>query len=119
MSITEQRHTSVKKITFDWTCSSGFADETTTYAYDGQVLRINCMSCSTTGYAIYIKDPDGIDLLGGQGATMTSGGYDFGTSTGNTAASLPLSAVSGLITLDVDAGTTDGSDTGQTIVYVR
>ena len=117
VTITEQTHKMVKKVTFDWTLVAGVASETTTNSYDGQVLRINAMACSCTGYALEVQDSDGVDLLGRQGATLTSGGTDFGTSTGNV--EMPLSAVSSLITLDVSGTTGTTKNTGQTIVYIR
>jgi len=119
VTITEQTHKMVKKVTFDWTgTSGGLASGDTTEYYDGEVLRVVCMaSDSATGYAIAINDSDGVDLLGGQGATLTSGGADFGTSTGGSL-SYPLSAVSSKISLSITGGSTGGS-TGQTIVYIR
>lgn len=115
ITITEQTFSSVKKITFDWTLVAGQADGTTVNNYDGQILRINAMACSCTGYDLDLFDSDSVDLLGGQG-TLTSGGFDFGTSTGNV--EMPLSVVSGKLTLDV-TGTTGLTDSGQTIVYIR
>ena len=115
---TEQTHKMIKKVTFNWTgTSGGLASDTTTSYYDGEVLRVVCMeSASATGYAIAINDSDGIDLLGGQGATMTSGGADFGTSTGTV--KMPLSVVASKLYLAVTGGSSGGS-TGQTIVYIR
>lgn len=118
VNIIEQTHKMVKKVTFNWTLVDGEAGGETINSYDGEVLRINAMACSCTGYALEIEDSDSIDLLGGQGATLTSGGYDFGTSTSTGAAEMPLSAVSSKLTLDV-TGSTDKTDTGQTIVYIR
>ena len=113
----EQAWTSVKKVTFDWTATTGGeASDTTVNSYDGEVLRIVCMDTACTGYALEINDNDGVDLLGGQGATLTSGGTDFGTSTGNV--ELPLSAVSSKLSLSITGAGTTG-ETGQTIVYVR
>lgn len=119
VTITEQTLSMVKKVTFDWTgTSGGLASGDTTKSYDGEVLRVVCMaSASATGYAIAINDSDGVDLLGSQGATVTSGGVDFGTSTGGSL-SYPLSAVSSKISLSITGGSSGGS-TGQTIVYIR
>ena len=116
VTIIEQIHKSMKKITFNWTMTGGQADGTTLNSYDGQVLRVNCMPCSCTGYDLDLFDSDSVDLLGGQGATINSGGDDFGTSIGSV--SMPLSVVSGTLNLDV-TGTTGLTDTGQTIVYIR
>ena len=121
VTITEQLLNMVKKVTFDWsaTTTGGLASDTTTHSYDGEVLRVVCMPTSCTGYAIEINDSDGIDLLGGQGAALTSGGKDFGTSTGGSL-SYPLSAVSGKLSLSISGGSTGGTaSTGQIIVYVR
>ena len=117
VTITEQVLSMVKKVTFDWTATTGgLASGDTTKSYDGEVLRVVCMDTSTTGYALELNDNDGVDLLGGQGAALTSGGTDFGTSTGGSI-TYPLSAVSSKLTLAV-TGCSTGS-TGQTIVYVR
>jgi len=115
VSIIEQTHKMVKKVTFDWTATTGAAGDTTTKYYDGEVLRVVDMPCNSTGYDLQINDSDGIDLLGGQGDGMTSGGSDFGTSTG--VVEMPLSAVSSKITLEVTDSC--GGRTGQTIVYIR
>lgn len=114
---TEQVFSMVKKVTFDWTATTGgAASDTTDKYYDGEVLRIVCMDTSCTGYGLEINDNDGVDLLGGQGAALTSGGTDFGTSTGNV--EMPLSVVSSKLSLSVTGAGTTG-ETGQTIVYVR
>jgi len=122
VTITEKLLNMVKKVTFDWsaTTTGGLASDTTTNSYDGEVLRVVAMgSASATGYALEIQDSDGIDLLGGQGAAMTSGGADFGTSTGGSL-SYPLSAVSSKLSLAISGGSTGGTaSTGQTIVYIR
>jgi len=118
VTITEQTFSMIKKVTFDWTSTTGgLAGDTTTKSYDGEVLRVVCMETSTTGYALEINDNDGVDLLGGQGAALTSGGTDFGTSTGGSI-TYPLSAVSSKLTLAVTGAGTTG-ETGQTIVYIR
>ena len=117
---TEQTHKMIKKITFDWTASTGEADATTTKYYDGQVLRVvSNTNTSTGGWGLQINDNDGIDMLGGQGAAMSSGALidDFGTSTGGTLNWSPISVVSGKVTLEV-SGASTGS-TGQIIVYIR
>ena len=120
VTMTEKAHSSVKKVTFNWTATTGEADKTTTKYYDGQVLRVVDMDNATTGktYNLLINDSDGVDLLGTQGTGLTStGAHDFGTSTGGTINWSPLSVVSGKLTLEVDAAST--GSTGQTIVYIR
>lgn len=119
VAITEQTHKMIKKITFVWTgTSGGLAGDTTTNYFNGEVLRIvHPESTSSTGITLTVSDSDGFDLLGGQGASMSSGDTDFGTSTG---VAIPnrLSVVDSQITLSVSRGTTGGS-TGTTIVYIR
>lgn len=116
VTITEQTHKMIKKVTFDWTATTGEAGDTTIKYYDGEVLRINCRETSCTGYALELNDSDGVDLLGGQGAALTSGGTDFGTSTGGSI-TYPLSAVSSKLTLAI-TGCSTGS-TGEVIIYIR
>jgi len=116
VTITEQTHKMIKKVTFDWTATTGVAGDTTTEYYDGEVLRIVAMESSSTGYGLQINDSDGVDLLGSQGTAMTSGGADFGTSTGGSK-TYPLSVVSSKLTLEI-TGTSAGS-TGEVIVYIR
>ena len=118
VNITEQTHKMVKKVTFDWACSTGtVANKTTVNSYDGEVLRVVNMENTSTGtWSLQINDSDGIDLLGGQGAAMTSGSADFGTSTGGSI-TYPLSAVSSKLTLNISSAST--GSIGQTIVYVR
>ena len=119
VKITEQTHKMVKKVTFDWTCSTGkVANKTTVNSYDGEVLRIVNMANTSTGtWSLKIFDSDGFDLLGSQGLdVMTSGSVDFGTSTGGSI-TYPLSAVSSKLTLDITSAST--GSTGRTIVYIR
>jgi len=118
VTITEKTFSGVKKVTFNWTATTGEADATTTEYYDGEVLRIvDMLNSSTAGWGLQINDSDGVDLLGAQGVSMSSGSVtDFGTSTGGSI-TYPLSAVSGKITLEVSNAST--GSTGQTIIYVR
>ena len=125
VTTTELTWKSVKKITFDWISSGsstgfelGTATADTTKYYDGEVLRIVCLEAATTGYAIEINDSDSVDLLGGQGAALTSGGADFGTSTGGDKTGPNLSVVCSKISLNVTSSCGGGS-TGRAIVYVR
>jgi len=108
----------VKKVTFDWACSTGtVANDNTVNSYNGEVLRVVNMENTSTGtWSLQINDSDGVDLLGGQGAAMTSGSADFGTSTGGSK-TYPLSAVSSKLTLNISSAST--GSTGQTIVYIR
>jgi len=60
VTITEQTHKMIKKVNFGWTATTGTAGDTTTKYYDGEVLRINCMETSCTGYALELNDSDGV-----------------------------------------------------------
>jgi len=119
VTITEKVFSSVKKITFDWTATAacGEATATTTKYYDGDVLRIVCMTGASCGYGITVSDSDGVDLLGSQGVAVPDTGYDFGTSTGSSFPGPRLSAVSGKISMEVTGSCGEG--TGETVVYVR
>ena len=118
VSITEQTHKMIKKVTFNWACSTGtVANDTTVNSYNGEVLRVVNMKNTSTGtWSLQIKDSDEVDLLGSQGAAMTSGSADFGTSTGGSI-TYPLSVVSSKLTLNISSAST--GSTGQTIVYIR
>jgi hypothetical protein len=115
VTITEQTWASVKKITFDWTCSSGVASKTTTYKYDGQVLRVILgANVSTGGYTTVINDSDGYDILEGVGSTSSSGGSQLGAGEGNS----PISCVA-MSTLELSISGASTTSTGQTIIYIR
>jgi len=119
VTTTEKTIYNIKKISFAWTATTGEADATTTEYYDGQVMRVvELANTSTGGWGLQINDSDGVDLLGAQGASMSSGVVtDFGTSTGGTKNWSPLSAVSGQITLEISSAST--GSTGTVIVYIR
>lgn len=115
---TEQVHTTVKKITFDWLSSAlGAADATTTLAYDGLLERVVFIPDSggtqpTNLYDVVLNDPNGIDVLNGQGANLS-----------NVAASVVL-ASSGLMAVageKLTLGVTNAGDSkgGMVIVYLR
>lgn len=114
VTITEQTHKIVQKVTFDWTATTGAAGDTTTKYYNGEVLRVVFGANATTGgYATVINDSDGYDILEGGGSTCSSGGLQLGVGDSY----CPYSAVSSKLTLAV-TGASTGS-TGQTIVYIR
>ncbi|MBA7610881.1 hypothetical protein ES703_18095 [subsurface metagenome] len=121
VTITEQTHKMIKKVTFDWTTTStgGLWGHPTVNNYDGEVLGVVNMKNTSTGtWTLQIDDDDGIDLLGGQGSdTMTSGAIDFGTKTSTGLSEMPLSVVSGKLNLIILSGSS--GSTGQTIVYIR
>ena len=116
VTITEQTITSVKKVTFDWTCTTGgAASGTTTKKYDGEVLRVVLKGSSgTTGYALVINDSDSIDILEGAGSTCTSGTIQLGTGE----AKSPVSCVAESA-LELSVTGSGSASTGKTIVYIR
>ena len=75
---TEETFGSVKKISFDWLSSAGgAADATTTYIYNGQLLRMVLFPDAagtqpTDQYDVLLNDADGYDLLNGQGANCSN-----------------------------------------------
>ena len=128
VTITEQTHKMIKKVTFDWTTTSTgglwehltsgeYWGPSTVNNYDGEVLRIACKrnALATSGYSVTINDSDNFDLLGGQGTISTGEAHDFGTSTG--IVNTPLSVVSGKLSLKIFNAIQE--TTGQTIVYIR
>ena len=78
VTVSEERHSSIKKIHWNWTSTNGgAADLATTYAYDGQILDVVTIPGAagvqpTDNYDITITDEDGIDVLGGQGANRSN-----------------------------------------------
>ncbi len=78
---TEVRHTSVKKISFDWLAGTG-DDEgtvtaTTTYAYDGVLERVVFVPDSGDTqpdnlYDVVVNDADSHDVLAGLGANLSN-----------------------------------------------
>ena len=116
VTMTEQTYSSVKKVTFDWTCTTGgAASDTTDNSYDGEVLRVVFKGSSgTTGYATVINDENSIDILEGGGASCTSGTIQLGTGEGKS----PVSCVA-MSTLALSITGAGNASTGQTIVYIR
>lgn len=119
VTITEQRHTSMKKITFDYTTTAGgAAGDTTTYTYDGAIDRVVIYhgtggTALDTGYSVALNDADGYDILdGGGGAIVTANG------TLQFQGNIGLSAVAGSdITLAVTSG--GDSNVGAVEIYIR
>ena len=74
---TEQTHSSVKKIVFDWLsenggANAGKAQHTTDAAFDGALLMVATdpdggATQPTDNYTVRLYDADGVDLLAGQG----------------------------------------------------
>jgi hypothetical protein len=122
VTITEQVHTSVKKVKFDWTSTTGgAAGDTTTNSYSGEIYRVifdpSTGSQPSASYDVAVNDSDGYDVLNGLGTDCTNSAADvFGVSTGGVVKA-PLSAVSSKLTLAV----TNAGDTkaGSVILYIR
>lgn len=75
LTLTEEVFSSVKKITFAWTCdaSGNVSGTSTTGAFTGEILRLVTVpaaagSAPTDNYDIIINDEDGTDVLMGAGA---------------------------------------------------
>ena len=114
VTITEKTYSSVKKINFVWTCTTGgAASDTTTKYYDGEILRVVFGDSGSTGYALVLDDSDGYDTLEAAGATLTSGSSQIGVGDGY----CPYSAVSSKLTLTISGA--GNATTGETIVYIR
>lgn len=79
----EITHTSVRKITFTWTSSSGgAADATTTAAFDGRVIGLITdpgAAAPTDDYDLAITDADGHDVLLGAGANRDTVNTEYVT----------------------------------------
>jgi len=124
VSITEQVHTSMKKVKFEWTSTTGgAASDTTKNSYSGQLWKAIIAGSTTTapstGYDVKINDSDGYDVLDSLGVDLGTGTYQFhASSTGGTFAAVsPISAVSSKLTLSVaDAG---NAKAGEVILYIR
>lgn len=118
-TVTETRHTSVKRIHWDWASTSDNegATKQTTYAYDGLLERVAFIpdpatTTPTTGYDVTITDSDGVDVLAGLGADLAVTGTVVKTHANG------LTAVAGSkLTLNVsNAGNSKG---GIVILYLR
>lgn len=118
VTLTETRHTSVKRIMWDWlSTDAGAVISATTYAYDGLLERVvfvpdAAATQPTNAYDVTITDPDGNDVLAGLGADLSN------AATVVKVHSNGLTAVSGqVLTLNVtNAGNAKG---GVVIVYLR
>lgn len=74
VTVTENVHGSVKKITFAWTSSAGgAADGSSSTPLNGKVIRLTTVpagggSAPTDNYDVVLNDADGHDVLAGAGA---------------------------------------------------
>ena len=123
VTITEQVHTSMKKVKFAWTATTGgSAGDTTTNLYSGLLYRTiivpgSSNSAPSSNYDVVVNDADGYDVLNGAGANSSTASNDyFGGSTGGDSQS-PISAVSSKLTLAVtNAG---DAKSGTVVLYIR
>lgn len=118
VTITEETFGSVKKITFDWTSSSGgAADGTTTNYYSGVVQRFVLSPEATVAnqptdlYDVTCKDDDSIDIFDSEGSNLSN------------SASYQVQGLGGFSTISNDKLTihvTNAGDTkgGKVIVYI-
>ena len=118
VTTSETRHTSVKKIKFEWVSSAGgAADATSTYFYDGLIERIVQIPDSggtipTDLYDVVVNDADGTDILHGLGANLTNAAVTLKSSADGLGA-----VVESQLTIAVtNAGDSKG---GKTIIYLR
>ena len=119
VTVTEETHGVVKKVSWDWLGDgSGDADQLTTYAYSGEVVRV--IQIPDTGatkpsatYDVVVNDQDGYDILSGRGANLSSVGTQFFE---RGIHSLGAVANDTLNLVVSNCGTTGG---GNTIVYIR
>lgn len=113
VTITEKRHTSVKKVKFVVvSAAGGTASGTTTYAYDGEVLRLVVVPASagsqpTNAFDLVLNDADGYDILAGQGADLS-----------NAAATTVVSSLGAIAGDTITLSATNMGDTKGATVYV-
>lgn len=78
VTLTEITHTSVKKVSFDWTSSAaGAADGASTEYYTGSIERVVTVPDSggtqpTDQYDVTVLDDDGADVLFANGANRSN-----------------------------------------------
>ena len=123
VTISEPDHLMVKKVSFEWTSTTGgSAGDTTTKSCDGHVYRVivdpgSSNSMPSSGYDIAVNDSDGYDIFDGLLANSSSGTtVQYGVSTGGSVLT-PLTTVASRLTLAV----TNAGDTksGKVILYIR
>lgn len=117
--------TDIVKHTFEWVSDgSGNATLPSTLAVSGKIQRVvfvpDGTNTPTTGYDVTLTDADGIDVLTGQGANLTTSASSvcpgIPLKDGTTTSVVP-GVVDSILTLNVtNAGATKA---GKVIVYVR
>jgi hypothetical protein len=120
VTVTEERIGAVKKIKFDWLSENGGGDagkasKTTTYAYNGEVIRLVTDPGSVTptdNYTVTVTDEDGNDIL--MGAAVAN--RDEANTEQVLASSLGCVA-NDKLTLNVSGA--GNAKTGSVILYIR
>ena len=81
VTVAEQTHRSLKRITWAWiSTAGGAADLVTTQTYSGEVLTLVTdpgAAAPTDNYDITVTDADGIDVLAGAGANRDTANTEF------------------------------------------
>lgn len=113
VTVSEERHGTLKKVHFTWTSSAGgAADGSTTKAYNGVLLRAVFVPGGTTPtdqYDVVVNDADGYDVLAGHGANRS-----------NAAAETVVSAMGAVANDVLTLGVTNGGNAkgGEVILYI-
>ena len=115
ISVNEYLSGMVKKVIFSYTAlTTGTTSGSTSYYYDGEVIRVIASNTKVESGVIALKDDDGNDLLMGLG-TLTTGVTYFEPTTGG---ALNLGGISNSkLTLEHTIYPTTGS--GYVYVYIR
>lgn len=112
----EIQHTSVKKITFDWTAvTTGTTSGSSTGSYDGEVLRVVAANTLCAGGTFALYDSDENDLLMGRGTITTGSTYFCPTTDG---AIDTLGAITNS-TLKFEHSNCTTNGTGSVYIYIR
>lgn len=114
VTVTETRHTVVKKVKFAWTSDgTGAASGSTTFPYDGKVELLTTVPTDgpTDNYDITVTDSDGVDVLAGAGANRD-------TSATEQVAGASLGAVAGSV-LTINVSNAGASKSGVAYLYIR
>lgn len=117
VTTTAKTHGSVKSVKWEWTATAGGnASATTTAVFEGEILR--CVTFPDSGnkpsdnYDVTVLDPNGADLLGGNGANRSSATTQIIHATSG------LGAVAGE-TLNVVVINAGNATAGTVVLYIR
>ena len=115
VTVTEQTHSTVKKITWSWISdSNGDADLVTTKAYDGEIIGLVTNPGTgppTDNYDILVNDSDVLDVLLAAGANRD-------TTTTETIQGSSLGWVAGSV-LNLIVSNAGNATQGVVVVYIR